>query len=138
MHPGRPLATPGRGPHETLCSLSGRLRASPGLAPCFLSLFGLHTMQPTRQRVPEAQDKKQPLGRVACCGPPSSTGELAESERAVRPGTGVSFMLCPRAGEKLVIKCHIRRGSPAQGSWRAGFVRALFSHLTPASWSALF
>lgn len=138
MHPGCALATPRRGPPEMLCSLSGRLRAPSGLAPCFLSLFGLHTTQPTRQRVPETQDKKQPLGGGACCGPPSSIGDLAESEHAIRPGTGVSFMLCPRAGETLVIKCHIRWGSPAQRSWRAGFVRALFSHLTPASWSALF
>lgn len=78
------------------------------------------------QRLPEAQDKSQTLGwGPLAVGPAgSSIRDLAGLECAVR-GTGVSFMLCPRAAKTLVIKCHIQWGSPARGSWRAGFCEGL-------------
>lgn len=101
-HPGRPLATP-----SALLS-DRKASVPPGLTWCFLPLVAFHTTQPSWQRVPEAQDKRQPLGGGACCGPPSSIGHLAESEHAVRPGTGVSFMLCLGLGAGR--SCHIQCG----------------------------
>lgn len=112
-------------------------RRSQAQLPGFLAAPPAKTGRVHCQCLPEAQDKSQTLwGRGAAVGPTGSCiRDGAGLECAVR---GQVFPLCLRAGEKLVIKCHIQWGLRRRLAGGLGFVGASFLHLTPASWSALF